>query len=87
MSLCLGITGAVGFLVTELFLAREPVLAPFLLKQKIPFLVAFSGFLVSLGTFTIMYFFPLWFQTVMMTSASVAGKDRLSIYLQYTLMG
>ena len=78
-SLYLGITSAIGFLVIELFFAREPVLAPFLLKKKIPVLVAMSGFLISLSTFTITYFLPLWFQTVMMTSASTAGKHRLSI--------
>ena len=78
-SLYLGITSAIGFLVIELFLAREPVLAPFLLKQKIPVLVAMSSFLVPLCTFSIMYFFPLWFQAVMMTSASTAGKHQLSI--------
>jgi len=82
-SLCLVIIGAVAFLVTELCLAREPVLAPFMLKQKIPVLVGLSGFLVSLCTFTIIYFFPLWFQTVMMTSASTAGKNRLFISIIY----
>jgi len=62
------------FLVIELKLAIEPVMAPFLLKQKIPVLVGMSNFLVAFCNFSIMYFFPMWFQTVMLSSASVAGK-------------
>jgi len=62
------------FLLVEFFIAPEPVLAPFLLKQKIPVLVGLSNFLVAACNFSIMYFFPMWFQTVMLTSASTAGK-------------
>ncbi|KAF5387165.1 hypothetical protein D9615_002098 [Tricholomella constricta] len=64
---------AVAFLLVELFLAREPVLAPFLLKQRIPVLVGTSNFLVATCNFSIIYFFPMWFQTVQSTSASTAG--------------
>lgn len=63
----------VAFIVVELFLAPEPVLAPYLLKQKIPVLVGMSNYLVSLNNFSIMYFFPMWFQTVGLTSAATAG--------------
>lgn len=62
------------FLVVELKLAVEPVLAPFLLKQKIPVLVGVSNFLVAFCNFSVMYFFPMWFQTVMLSSASTAGE-------------
>jgi hypothetical protein len=62
------------FLVIELKLAVEPVLAPFLLKQKIPVLVGISNFLVAFCDFSVMYFFPMWFQTVMVSSASIAGE-------------
>lgn len=62
------------FLIVELKLAVEPVLAPFLLKQKIPVLVGASNFLVAFCNFSIMYFFPMWFQTVMLSSASIAGE-------------
>lgn len=66
-----------GFILVELFVAPEPVLAPFLLKEKVPVLVGISNFFVSLCNFSIMYFFPMWFQTVPLTSASVAGLHLL----------
>ncbi|KAL0565273.1 hypothetical protein V5O48_016753, partial [Marasmius crinis-equi] len=64
---------SVAFVVVELYVAPEPVLAPFLMKQRIPVLVGISNFLVAICNFAITYFFPMWFQTVMLTSASVAG--------------
>lgn len=72
-SVILAALSGVSFLLIELFVAPEPVMAPFLLKQKIPLLVAASNFLVALCNFSITYFFPMWFQTVMQTSASMAG--------------
>lgn len=57
----------------ELYVAPEPVLAPFLLKEKIPVQVGISNFLVAMCNFSVMYNFPTWFQTVMLTSASEAG--------------
>jgi hypothetical protein len=65
---------AIVFVVVELFLTPEPVMAPFLLKQKIPVLVGLSNYLVALCNFSVMYFFPMWFQTVALTSASTAGE-------------
>jgi hypothetical protein len=62
------------FLVVELKLAIEPMLAPFLLKERIPVLVGTSNFLVAFCNFSVMYFFPMWFQTVMLSSASTAGE-------------
>ncbi len=64
---------ALLFVFVELKVAPEPILAPFLLKEKIPVLVGISNFLVATCNFTIMYNFPTWFQTVMLTSASEAG--------------
>lgn len=72
-SILVAVICSVAFLLVELFVAREPVLAPFLLKQKIPVLVGISNFLVATCNFSIIYFFPMWFQTVMSTSASTAG--------------
>ena len=69
-----GIFG-IAFVLVELFIAPEPVLAPFLLKQKIPVLVGLSNYLVALCNFTVMYFFPTWFQTVALTSAATAGES------------
>ena len=62
------------FLLFELCIAAEPVLAPSLLKQKVPVLVGLSNFLVSTCNFAVTYFFPMWFQTVMLTRASIAGE-------------
>jgi hypothetical protein len=47
---------------------------PFLLKRKIPVLVGISNFLAAFCNYSIMYFFPMWFQTVMASSASIAGE-------------
>ncbi|KAF9060230.1 MFS general substrate transporter [Rhodocollybia butyracea] len=71
--LVLSIVFFILFVLVELYVAPEPVLAPFLLKQRIPVLVGMSNFLVSITNFTITYFFPMWFQTVMLTNASIAG--------------
>ena len=68
------------FLVVELKLAVEPVLAPFLLKEKIPILFGISNFLVAFCNFSVLYFFPMWFQTVMLSSASTAGELDLKPY-------
>ena len=70
---------ALLFIYVELKVAPEPILAPFLLKEKIPMLVGISNFLVATCNFTIMYNFPTWFQTVLLTSASEAGGSRSSI--------
>ncbi|KZT19182.1 MFS general substrate transporter [Neolentinus lepideus HHB14362 ss-1] len=72
-SLVLSIVFAISFVLIELYCAPEPVLAPFLLTQKIPVLVGISNFLVANCNFAIQYFYPMWFQTVLLTSASVAG--------------
>ncbi|KAG1778351.1 major facilitator superfamily domain-containing protein [Suillus placidus] len=61
------------FILVELLVAPEPIMAPFLLKQKVPVLVGANNFLVALCNFSVMYFFPMWFQTVALTSASTAG--------------
>jgi hypothetical protein len=75
---------SVVFILVELFVAPEPIMAPFLLKQKVPVLVGANNFLVALCNFSVMYFFPMWFQTVALTSASTAGMLML-IYFNITL--
>lgn len=59
-------------------------MAPYLLKQKIPVLVGASNFLVANCNFAVMYFFPLWFQTVRLTSASIAGTKPFPFMTQRT---
>ena len=72
--LMLAVVSISAFVVIELCIASEPVLAPFLLRQKFPVLNGLSNFFVANCTFTIMYFFPMWFQTVALTNASTAGS-------------
>ncbi|PFH53531.1 hypothetical protein AMATHDRAFT_1185 [Amanita thiersii Skay4041] len=76
-SFLLGIIFFVLFLLVELFVSPEPVLAPSLLRQKVPLLVGTSNVLVAMCNFAIMYFLPMYFQTVMLTSASIAGLHLL----------
>ncbi|RXW19571.1 hypothetical protein EST38_g6293 [Candolleomyces aberdarensis] len=71
-SAILSVVFAIAFVIVELCVAPEPMLAPSLLKQSIPVLVGTSNFMVATCNFSIMYFYPMWFQTVMLTSASVA---------------
>ena len=75
MIACLASSGmfVFTFLLVEFFVVPEPVLAPHLLKQKIPVLIGMSNFLVKLCNFTVMYYFPMWFQMVMKIKASVTG--------------
>ncbi|KAF9481292.1 vacuolar amino acid permease [Pholiota conissans] len=76
-SLTCAVVFALVFLYVELFVSPEPVMAPFLLKQKIPVLVGCSNLLVAMCNFSVMYFFPMWFQTVLLTNASTAGLHLL----------
>jgi len=76
-SLVLAVVSLIAFVVIELCVAGEPVLAPFLLKQKLPVLNGLNNFFVANCSFTVMYFFPMWFQTVALTSASTAGLHLL----------
>ncbi|KAH8992189.1 vacuolar amino acid permease [Lactarius akahatsu] len=78
LPLALSVVSLIAFVLVELCVASEPMLAPFLLKQKMPVLNGLSTFFVANCTFTIMYFFPMWFQTVAMTSASTAGSISMS---------
>ncbi|KAJ7500461.1 major facilitator superfamily domain-containing protein [Mycena galericulata] len=71
--LVLGIVFFFAFFVVEIYIAPEPVMAPFMLRQKIPVLVSASNFLVAACNFSVTYFFPMWFQVVTLESASTAG--------------
>ncbi|KAH0828776.1 major facilitator superfamily domain-containing protein [Lanmaoa asiatica] len=65
------------FLVIECVIAPEPILPLCLLREKVPLLVGLSNCLVSFCNYTTMYFIPLWFQTVPLDSASIAGLHLL----------
>lgn len=49
------------------------MLAPFLLRRKVSVLVGISWFLVATCNFSTMYFLPMWFETVAVTSTAEAG--------------
>ncbi|KAJ6630345.1 vacuolar amino acid permease [Mycena sp. CBHHK59/15] len=65
------------FLLVEIFVAAEPVLPPFMLSRKVPILVGLSNALVAVSNLSVSYYFPMWFQTVMLSSASSAGLHLL----------
>ncbi|KAI5982815.1 major facilitator superfamily domain-containing protein [Pisolithus albus] len=76
-SIILGIAFMAAFILVELCVSPEPVLASALLRQKVPVIVGVSNFLVAMCNFSVMYFFPMWFQTVVLTNASTAGLHLL----------
>ncbi|EJD45976.1 vacuolar amino acid permease [Auricularia subglabra TFB-10046 SS5] len=75
----------VAFVCVELWVAPAPVLAPFLLRHRIAVLIGMSNFLVAFCNFAIMYFFPMWFETVKLTSAAIAGMHLLPNSLAMSL--
>ncbi|KAF7298294.1 Vacuolar amino acid permease [Mycena kentingensis (nom. inval.)] len=66
-------TFLVLFLLAEVFVASDPVLAPSMLHAKVPVLIGASNFLSATCNFSVNYFAPVWFQVVMLESASIAG--------------
>ncbi|TFK65321.1 vacuolar amino acid permease [Pluteus cervinus] len=65
------------FLCVEFFVAVEPILPPLLITEKVPVLVGCSNALVAICNLSVTYYFPVWFQTVMLSSASTAGLHLL----------
>ncbi|KAF4615064.1 hypothetical protein D9613_003476 [Agrocybe pediades] len=65
------------FLVVEIYIAVEPILPTYLLTERVPVLVGFSNALVAVCNLSVTYYYPTWFQTVMLTSASTAGLHLL----------
>lgn len=70
------------FFLVEICVAVEPVLPPILLAQKVPILIGASNALVAVCNLSVTYFFPMWFQTVMLSSASTAGMTVGQIHKQ-----
>ncbi|KAF9481317.1 vacuolar amino acid permease [Pholiota conissans] len=77
MSLVCAVLFAILFIIIEIFVAVEPVLPPYLLTQKVPVLVGLSNAFVAVCNLSVTYYYPTWFQTVMLTSASTAGLHLL----------
>ncbi|KAJ7184611.1 vacuolar amino acid permease [Mycena filopes] len=61
------------FLLVEVFVATDPVLAPAMLRETVPLLIAISNACSAICNFSVNYFFPVWFQVVTLESASTAG--------------
>ncbi|KAG9309637.1 vacuolar amino acid permease [Chiua virens] len=64
-------------LVIEFCIAREPVLPPCLLREKVAVWVSLSNFFLSSCNYSVTFFVPLWFQTVSLNSAAIAGLHLL----------
>ncbi|PPR05173.1 hypothetical protein CVT26_012259 [Gymnopilus dilepis] len=77
ISLLSAIAFAILFITVEMYLAIEPILPPQFLTQKVPILVGCSNALVAVCNLSVTYYFPTWFQTVMLSSASTAGLHLL----------
>ncbi|KAF8173296.1 vacuolar amino acid permease [Pholiota molesta] len=77
MSFVSSVSFTLLFVVIEIFVAVEPVLPPYLLTQKVPVLVGLSNAFVAVCNLSVTYYYPTWFQTVMLSSASTAGLHLL----------
>ncbi|KAH7106225.1 vacuolar amino acid permease [Auriculariales sp. MPI-PUGE-AT-0066] len=84
-SIAIVILASVSFFYVELYVAPAPVLAPFLLAQRIPVLVGMSNFLVAFCNFSMIFFVPILFETVFLTSAGEAGLHLLPNSLAMSL--
>ena len=73
--LTLSIVFLIPFLVVECMIGPRPLTAS--LPQKVHVLVGPSNYFVLVCNFSVMYFIPLWFQTVPLDSSSTAGMVRL----------
>ncbi|KJA19134.1 hypothetical protein HYPSUDRAFT_56817 [Hypholoma sublateritium FD-334 SS-4] len=71
------ISFALLFLIVESFVAVEPILPPYLLMERVPILIGLSNALVAVCNLSVTYYYPTWFQTVMLSSASTAGLHLL----------
>ncbi|KAG8927122.1 hypothetical protein FRC02_008448 [Tulasnella sp. 418] len=73
LSLVSSITFSIAFVLVELLVAPEPIMAPSLLRQRVPVLVGASNLVVAVCNFAVQYHFPMWFETVQGTNSTIAG--------------
>lgn len=73
LSLSLSVVFFILFVVAEVYVSPEPVLAPGLFKHREAIVISASNFFVPICNYAVMYFLPTWFQTVKLDKASVAG--------------
>ncbi|KIJ98026.1 hypothetical protein K443DRAFT_104663 [Laccaria amethystina LaAM-08-1] len=86
VSLLISCVAAVLFIIIEVYVAVEPVLPPVFLTKKVPVLVGCSNALVAVCNLSVTYFFPTWFQTVMLSSASTAGDTSIPINPMFSIL-
>ncbi|KAG8955711.1 hypothetical protein FRC04_007702 [Tulasnella sp. 424] len=66
-----------GFVYVEGWVAKEPIMPLRLLKQRTPFAVAVTNFLISIIAFSMLYNVPIYFTAVQLVSAENAGLHLL----------
>lgn len=71
-SLIAFLIGIVSFIYVEI-LASEPVLPIRLLKLKTPLCSVGISFFTSMVVFSVLYMYPLWFETVKLSTSTEAG--------------
>ncbi|KAI1749221.1 MFS general substrate transporter [Xylaria castorea] len=86
VSLVLGLLGHVLFLVFEASpLCREPVMPVSLFKNRTSAAAYFATFINSLVSFWVLYFLPLYFQSVQLVSPTRSGVMLLPFSIIYAL--
>lgn len=70
------VVSAIAFGLVEAFWSPEPVMPLRLLKTRNAFFVALTNLTLSWVSFSILYFYPLFFEIVKQNSASRAGELR-----------
>lgn len=68
---------AVGFVLVEAFVAREPVMPLRLLKERNAICVSINSFCLSFVAFSVLYFYPMVFEILRQQTAAQAGLHLL----------
>ncbi|KAM0752968.1 MFS general substrate transporter [Meredithblackwellia eburnea MCA 4105] len=76
-SLIVAAVFAVVFVLVEAYVAPEPVLPLRILKQRNGFLSSLVNMFLSMVSFSVLYFFPMFFEVVKLQTASRAGMHLL----------
>ncbi|KAG9008917.1 hypothetical protein FRB93_005967 [Tulasnella sp. JGI-2019a] len=74
-----GVVFCFVFVGVEGFVSKQPIMPLRLLKQRTPFAVAMANFFTCMVSFSALYNIPLYYQTVLLESASNAGLHLLPI--------
>ncbi|KAG9038238.1 hypothetical protein FRB95_002199 [Tulasnella sp. JGI-2019a] len=74
-----GVVFCFVFVGVEGFVSKQPIMPLRLLKQRTPFAVAMANFFTCMVSFSALYNIPLYYQSVLLESASNAGLHLLPI--------